>query len=501
MVRRVSGGFNVGIDGGGKGSTRATIQWDQRVFTTNDTLFVVGSYDFNSATSQSDAGGRLWINPDASTFVAASTPPPDLISTGNNKDLARVAGFLLMENPGGPSGQLDDLRVGTNWASITGGPAVYGLTIAQQPANQTQNAGATATFSVSVVGGKSPLTYQWRKDGVDLIEGGNISGASSATLVISNLVQTDAGGYLVEVDDAEGSVTSAVAVLTVNDPIIIRHPVNEVVRPGTTARFHVAATGAGPLTYRWYKDGAVVSDTGRISGAASPTLTIGDVSAADTGAYFVRVENRFGSAVDSSRSELYLADPSLNGRRPNIIFILTDDLGYGDLGVLYQNARAPGLPRETTPHLDILAARGNAVANALLSRADLCSVRASLLLGVHQGHANVRDEQWDKAMADNHTLANVLQEAGYATAAIGKWGMGGDDVGGTTPAEWAAFPTKRGFDYFFGYERHADAHEHYPKEAINSNGSKQCWDGTNNITSKLDKCYTTDLFTARAKNG
>ena len=195
---------------------------------------------------------------------------------------------------------------------------------------------------------------------------------------------------------------------------------------------------------------------------------------------------------------MYVTDASVNGSRPNIIFILTDDLGYGDVGVLYQNSRAPGLPKETTPNLDTLAEEGMQLRMHYCPAPICVSSRASLLLGVHQGHANVRDQLWDKAISNNHTLANVLQEAGYATAAIGKWGIGGDDVGGTTPADWAAFPTKRGFDYFFGYERHADGHEHYPKEGINTS-TRECWDGTNNITSTLDKCYTADLFTARAK--
>lgn len=194
-----------------------------------------------------------------------------------------------------------------------------------------------------------------------------------------------------------------------------------------------------------------------------------------------------------------VTDPAIAARRPNIIFILCDDLGYGDLGVLFQNARRPGLPKETTPNLDVFAAEGMQLRRHYCSAPVCAPSRASLLLGIHQGHANVRDQQWDKALADNHTLGTVLQAAGYATAAIGKWGLGGDDKGGTTPAEWPAYPTRRGFDYFFGYERHGDGHDHYPKEAIYSNRSKQCYDGTNNITPKLDKCYTADLFTARAK--
>jgi arylsulfatase A-like enzyme len=195
----------------------------------------------------------------------------------------------------------------------------------------------------------------------------------------------------------------------------------------------------------------------------------------------------------------YITDPVAAARRPNIVFILCDDMGYGDLGVLYQNSRKAGLPRETTPNLDQFAAEGMQLYQHYCPAPICAPSRASLLLGVHQGHANVRDQQFDKALEDNHTLGTVLQSAGYATAAIGKWGLGGDDLGGTSPAEWPAYPTRRGFDYFFGYERHGDGHDHYPREAPYSNHSKQCYDGATNITPALDKCYTTDLFTARAK--
>ena len=263
--------------------------------------------------------------------------------------------------------------------------------------------------------------------------------------------------------------------------------------------FQVGASGSPPVTYQWFKDGGTLSNGGNISGATTSTLTVSNISYSDVGSYWVRVMSGSGGSAFSDHVGLLTTDPSLTARRPNIIFILCDDMGYGDLGVLYQNGRAPGLPREVTPHLDTLAAEGIRLGQHYCPAPVCAPSRASLLLGVHQGHANVRDQQWDKALADNHTLATVLRKAGYATAAIGKWGLGGDDVGGTTPADWAGYPTKRGFDYFFGYERHADGHEHYPKEALYSNGSKECYDGTNNISSELDKCYTADLFTARAK--
>ncbi len=60
------------------------------------------------------------------------------------------------------------------------------------------------------------------------------------------------------------------------------------------------------------------------------------------------------------------------------------------------------------------------------------------------------------------------------------------------------YPTKRGFDSYFGYVRHGDGHEHYPKEGVWV-GAKEVWDGTNEISAQLDKCYTADLWTARAK--
>jgi len=193
------------------------------------------------------------------------------------------------------------------------------------------------------------------------------------------------------------------------------------------------------------------------------------------------------------------AEVDREGKKPNIIFILTDDLGYGDLGVLFQNMKAKekgfSHPREYTPNLDQMAAEG-ALMSQHYSAAPVCAPsRASLLLGRSQGHANIRDNQFDKALDNNHTLGSVLQTAGYTTAAIGKWGLQGK--GGKAP-NWTAHPLNRGFDYYLGYIRHGDGHEHYPKEGI-YRGSKEVYENRTNIADDLDKCYTTDLFTAAAK--
>ncbi|MDA7506415.1 sulfatase-like hydrolase/transferase [Akkermansiaceae bacterium] len=195
--------------------------------------------------------------------------------------------------------------------------------------------------------------------------------------------------------------------------------------------------------------------------------------------------------------------------KPNIIFILTDDLGYGDYGVFFQNLRKDkndrSEPWHITPELDEMAAEGIQLRHYYCAAPVCAPSRGSLLHGVHQGHANIRDNMFDQELEDNHTIATVLKGAGYSTAAIGKWGLQG---GGKEekakhgekakkkgdPKMWPSYPTKRGFDFFHGYVRHRDGHMHYPKE-----DRKEVWENDEQIADGLDLCFTTDLFTARAK--
>ncbi|MBN8459060.1 MAG: sulfatase-like hydrolase/transferase [Verrucomicrobia bacterium] len=178
--------------------------------------------------------------------------------------------------------------------------------------------------------------------------------------------------------------------------------------------------------------------------------------------------------------------------KPNIIFVLVDDMGWGDLGVTYQNSRNfaanRNAPAFATPNLDAMAAEGIQLRRHYCPAPVCAPSRASLLLGVHQGHANVRDNQFDKALEDNHTLGTVMKGAGYSTAMIGKYGLQGSGL----PAP--ARPQLRGFDYFFGYLEHGDAHYHYPKET-----GANVYDGTTDVVANLDKCYSTDLIAARSK--
>jgi arylsulfatase A-like enzyme len=194
-------------------------------------------------------------------------------------------------------------------------------------------------------------------------------------------------------------------------------------------------------------------------------------------------------------------DDTSRVERPNIIFILADDMGYGDLGVLWQNGR--GGMKHATPHLDTMASQGM-ILDRHYTPAPVCApCRGSLITGLHQGHATINDTNFDEALPDNHTFATTLRSAGYATGMIGKYGVQG---GGGTAAAWPAYPTKRGFDFYHGYVRHADGHQHYPANSWAPGNStahrspKELWENDSEISGSLDKCFTPDLFTARAKS-
>jgi uncharacterized sulfatase len=139
--------------------------------------------------------------------------------------------------------------------------------------------------------------------------------------------------------------------------------------------------------------------------------------------------------------------------RPNVVFVLADDLGYGDLGVYGQK-----LAR--TPSIDRLAAEGLRF-TAFYAGSTVCAPsRAVLMTGRHTGHASVRGNAGGGARSPQtlregeRSLAHLFKDAGYATALFGKWGLG--EVGST------GHPNRMGFDTFFGYLNQRHAHNYYP---------------------------------------
>ena len=159
----------------------------------------------------------------------------------------------------------------------------------------------------------------------------------------------------------------------------------------------------------------------------------------------------------------------VEGSRPNIILVFCDDLGPGDVGVLWQNQRS-SKQKFATPNLDQFANEGMTLTRHYCPAPVCAPSRGSLLMGRHQGHCAIRNSQFDKEMPDEYTLGSVLQKAGYATAAIGKWGLQGGKYklkwpgqrGDRSPELEPSHPLLRGFDYYYGYTGHVDGHYHYP---------------------------------------
>ena len=185
-------------------------------------------------------------------------------------------------------------------------------------------------------------------------------------------------------------------------------------------------------------------------------------------------------------------DPLSTLKRPNIIYILADDMGYGDVGCFGQNQRT-GIWKFATPGLDSMAAQGAKLTHHYVGAPICVSSRCSFLQGRSQGHADVRNFQFDKPLPNNHTLPGVLKTAGYRTVHIGKSGLAGYDPNAPT-----AHPLTRGFDRFFGYLTHRYAHQHYPRNGTTAQGAKIS-DDYNFITDAYQDVYTSDVFTAFAK--
>ncbi len=167
------------------------------------------------------------------------------------------------------------------------------LVISEHPASLTNNAGTNAEFTV-YAGGSGPLSYQWRNDGANLADGGNVSGAASANLSLSDVLHSDEAGYSVVISNAYGSVTSAVATLTVIDPVIIAQPAGQIGILGDSITLSLVAAGTAPLSYQWRKDGGV------LAGATQSSLTLTNLQEADAGSYDVLVSNAWGDETSAT---------------------------------------------------------------------------------------------------------------------------------------------------------------------------------------------------------
>jgi hypothetical protein len=210
--------------------------------------------------------------------------------------------------PGGTIRARGHATGGLGNASSWFAESLFGVPVVlRQPSSLTNEAGATAIFNV-LARGTEPLHLQWRKDGVPLQDGGNIVGALTSTLSVSNVFAADAGAYSLVASNGEGSVTSLVATLTVIDPIITSQPISQSQETGETVVFSVTAIGTAPLNYQWWKDGSPF-----FTGAV---LALTSLQQSDAGLYFAVVSNTSGSVTSAvaQRPTRFVALALLTGR-------------------------------------------------------------------------------------------------------------------------------------------------------------------------------------------
>ena len=162
-------------------------------------------------------------------------------------------------------------------------------------------------------------------------------------------------------------------------------------------------------------------------------------------------------------------DKSDNCSVPNIVLILADDLGYGDIGCYGQR-------RIKTPRLDRMAAEGMRFTDHYSGSTVCAPSRCSLMTGYHTGHTYIRGNNEVKPEgqkpipADSVTIPKLLKKAGYTTGAVGKWGLG-------FPGSEGA-PNKQGFDFWYGYNCQRHAHSYYPTYLWRNENKEPVTEGT-----------------------
>lgn len=188
-----------------------------------------------------------------------------------------------------------------------------------------------------------------------------------------------------------------------------------------------------------------------------------------------------------------LATPAINAQSkrklPNIIYIYADDLGYGELGCY-------GQQKIKTPNLDRMAAEGMRFTQHYAGAPVCAPSRCMLMTGMHSGHSAIRgnfelggfpdsSERGQMPLPHNSiTVAELLKQKGYATALVGKWGMGMANTEGS--------PLNQGFDYFYGYLDQKQAHNFYPSHLWENDHWDTLPQPWINIHSRIDPATATD---------
>lgn len=192
---------------------------------------------------------------------------------------------------------------------------------------------------------------------------------------------------------------------------------------------------------------------------------------------------KFSLSILGVMAALIVVSLAQTQKTPNIIFILADDMGIGDLGCYGQQLIK-------TPNLDKMAANGLKFTNMYSGSALCAPARCSFMTGLHAGHGFVRNnfplpfEGNIPIPKDSQTIPKLLKKAHYVTSCVGKWGLG-------YPGSWGD-PLNQGFDHFYGYNCQRHAHDFYPTYLWRDRKMEQLPKGN---SAKTKKAYSHDLFT------
>jgi hypothetical protein len=183
------------------------------------------------------------------------------------------------------------------------------VTITGQPTNRAIVAGGNATFSVTATG-SAPISYQWQRDGTNVVADSVVSGVQAPTLSFTGARTNDRGAYYCIVSNIVGPVTGSAATLAVGQPpAILIQPTNTIAALGSSPSLIVQAIGDDPLSYQWLHEGVALTNGGRISGADGPALSIANSQVSDYGSYRVFITNLYGAIFSST---VYLQEFTLS---------------------------------------------------------------------------------------------------------------------------------------------------------------------------------------------
>ncbi|MGZ4974108.1 MAG: immunoglobulin domain-containing protein, partial [Limisphaerales bacterium] len=397
-------------------------------------------------------------------------------------------------------------RAESDLSNVTSTNFLDAPAIVAQSGNVSCTYGSTTNLKVTA-NGAAPLSYQWYSNSVAMVDGGNVTGSTTASITFNSAVDANQGNYQVVVANSIGTATSALMTLTVFDPpVIASQPTSLTRAPGSGAVFSISVNGAPPFNYQWSKNGTPLNDGGNILGAATATLTISATTASDAAGYRCIVANSSGSVTSLVATLTVLLPPSIT-TQPR-----AQTLNVGTTGVL--SVAVSG----TAPFTYSWSKDGLALANAgnisgansanltVASIADSDAGNYSCVVSNNVGSATstaatvtVSDATVIITQPTNQTL-NACDTLTLSVAVGGsppqtyQWMHNGTLIGGATNSTYSVIAVTRADAGTYSVQVTGDT-------AINSSNAVVTVTDPIFLTQPADNCVTantTNIFTAQA---